>query len=59
MEEPDMFSWALSFLVVAIVAGLFGLSGVAGVATQIAWALFVIGLVLAVIFFVAGRRPPV
>ena len=54
-----MFSWALTFLIVALIAGLFGLSGVAGVATQIAWALFVIGLILSVIFFVAGRRPPV
>jgi uncharacterized membrane protein YtjA (UPF0391 family) len=50
-----MFQWALIFLVVAIVAGLFGLSGVAGAATNIAWLLFLIGLALAVFFFVRSR----
>lgn len=39
-----MLSWALIFLVVAIVAALFGFSGVAGSATQIAWILFIVGL---------------
>jgi uncharacterized membrane protein YtjA (UPF0391 family) len=50
-----MLQWALIFLIVAIIAGAFGLSGVAGAATQIAWILFIIGLVLAVIFFIRGR----
>lgn len=54
-----MLSWALIFLVVAIIAGALGLSGVAGAATNIAWILFVIGLVVALIFFISGRRPPV
>ncbi|MGD2117984.1 MAG: DUF1328 domain-containing protein [Chromatiales bacterium] len=54
-----MIGWALMFLIVAIVAGLFGFSGVAGVATNIAWILFVVGLILALVFFVMGRRPPV
>ncbi len=53
-----MLGWALLFLVIAIVAGALGLSGVAGAATQIAWILFVVGLILAVVFFVTGRRPP-
>lgn len=52
-----MFQWALLFLVVAIIAGLLGFSGIAGTATNIAWLLFVVGLVLAVIFFITGRRP--
>jgi uncharacterized membrane protein YtjA (UPF0391 family) len=52
-----MFNWALTFLIVAIIAGLLGFSGIAGAATNIAWLLFVVGLVLAVIFFVTGRRP--
>jgi len=30
----------------------------AGVATQIAWILFVVGLALAVIFAIGGRRRP-
>ncbi|WP_462320978.1 DUF1328 domain-containing protein [Halochromatium sp.] len=52
-----MFQWALIFLIVAIIAGLLGFSGIAGAATNIAWLLFVVGLVLAVIFFFRGRRP--
>ncbi|SFK05937.1 DUF1328 domain-containing protein [Methylophaga sulfidovorans] len=53
-----MLSWALTFLIIGIIAGALGLSGVAGTATHIAWILFVIGLVLALIFFITGRRPP-
>jgi len=54
-----MLSWALVFLIVGIIAGVLGLSGVAGAATQIAWILFVAGLVLGIVFFLMGRRPPV
>lgn len=54
-----MFGWAITFLIVALIAAVFGFSGIAGVATNIAWILFVVGLILAVVFFVAGRRPPV
>lgn len=50
-----MIGWALTFLVVAIIAGALGMSGVAGVATNIAWILFVVGLVLAIIFALRGR----
>lgn len=50
-----MFSWAITFLIIAIVAGVLGLSGVAGAATNIAWILLVVGLILAVIFAVSGR----
>lgn len=52
-----MLGWALTFLIVGLIAGALGLTGVAGAATNIAWILFVIGLILAVIFFVSGRRP--
>ncbi|TVQ88109.1 MAG: DUF1328 domain-containing protein [Chromatiaceae bacterium] len=50
-----MLQWALIFLIVAIVAAAFGFSGVAGTATEIAWILFIAGLVLALIFFLRGR----
>ncbi|MEJ2530671.1 MAG: DUF1328 domain-containing protein [Halioglobus sp.] len=53
-----MLYWALIFLVVAIVAGVLGFTGVAAISADIAWALFVIGLILAVVFFVLGRRRP-
>jgi uncharacterized membrane protein YtjA (UPF0391 family) len=52
-----MIGWAATFLIVAIIAALLGFSGVAGVATNIAWILFVSGLILAIVFAVAGRRP--
>ena len=52
-----MLYWAVIFLVVALIAGVLGFSGIAGVASNIAWILFIVGLVLAVIFFIRGRRP--
>jgi len=54
-----MISWAVTFLIIAIIAALFGFSGIAGTAVNIAWILFVVGLVLALVFFIIGRRPPV
>ncbi|NKI36201.1 DUF1328 domain-containing protein [Wenzhouxiangella sp. XN79A] len=54
-----MLGWALVFLVVGLIAGVLGFSGIAGAATQIAWILFVVGIVLAIIFAVVGRRPRV
>lgn len=52
-----MINLAVTFLIVAIIAALFGFSGIAGTATNIAWILFVVGLVLALIMFLLGRRP--
>lgn len=52
-----MLGWALTFFVVAIVAGVLGFSGIAGAAVNIAWILFVVGLLLAAVLLVAGRRP--
>ncbi|WP_341937505.1 DUF1328 domain-containing protein [Marinimicrobium sp. C2-29] len=53
-----MFSWAITFLIIALIAGALGLSGIAGTATNIAWILFVVGIILAIVFFITGRRPP-
>ena len=53
-----MFHWAAVFLTIAIVAAGLGLGGLAGTASSIAWTLFVIGLILAVIFALLGRRSP-
>ena len=55
-----MIYWAAVFLVIAIVAALLGLGGVAFMSKQIAWILFIIGLILAVVTFVfgRGRAPP-
>jgi uncharacterized membrane protein YtjA (UPF0391 family) len=50
-----MLYYALVFLVVGLLAGALGIFGVAAMATQIAWILFVIGVVLIVIHLVTGR----
>ena len=54
-----MLHWALIFFVVALVAALLGFTGIAGAATNIAWILFVVGLIAAAILFVMGKRPTV
>ena len=54
-----MLSWALTFLVVALIAGVLGFGVVAGTAASIAKICFVIFLVLFVIGLVMGRRGPV
>lgn len=54
-----MIGWALTFLIIAIIAGIFGFTGIAGAAVNIAWILFVGGLILVVVFSVVGRRPRV
>ncbi len=53
-----MINLAITFLVIAIIAALLGITGVAGLAMEMAWILFVIGVVLAIVFWVIGRRPP-
>ena len=54
-----MISWAITFFVIAIIAAVLGFSGIAGTAVNIAWMLAVLGVILAVVFMVMGRRPPV
>ncbi len=59
-----MLNWAVTFLVVAIVAALFGFGVIASTAASFAKILFFVFLVLAVAsYFVGGRRgrggPPV
>jgi len=54
-----MLSWAVTFFIIALIAAVLGFSGIAGTAINIAWALAVIGVILAVVFMIAGRRPPI
>ena len=54
-----MISWAVTFLVIALIAAVLGFSGIAGTAVNLAWIFAVIGIILALVFMVAGRRPPV
>jgi uncharacterized membrane protein YtjA (UPF0391 family) len=51
-----MLHYALMFLIVGLIAGALGLSGVAAVAGQIAWILFLIGVVLLVVHIARGRH---
>jgi uncharacterized membrane protein YtjA (UPF0391 family) len=55
-EEEMMLYYALVFLVLGLFASALGAYGVAAVASQIAWVLFVIGIVLLVVHLVSGRR---
>jgi uncharacterized membrane protein YtjA (UPF0391 family) len=52
---PKMLSWAIFFLIVAIVAGLLGFTTIAGAASSIAQILFFIFLVLFVVALLFGR----
>jgi uncharacterized membrane protein YtjA (UPF0391 family) len=44
------------FLVVGLIAGALGLFGIAAIAGQIAWVLFLIGVILIVVHLISGRR---
>ena len=58
-EEMNMLTWAAVFFVVALLAAVLGFTGLAGTAVNIAWILVVVGIVLAVVFALAGRRGPI
>ncbi len=51
-----MLSWALTFFVVALIAGVLGFGGVAGTAAWIAKICFVIFIVLFLVSLISGRR---
>lgn len=57
-----MFGWALTFLVIALIAGILGFGGVAALSLEIAKVIFFVALALFVIMLIAGvisgRRPP-
>jgi uncharacterized membrane protein YtjA (UPF0391 family) len=54
-----MLSWTLAFFILAMVAAFFGFSGIAAGASQIAWILFVLFLVLFAVSLIRGRGPRV
>jgi uncharacterized membrane protein YtjA (UPF0391 family) len=58
-QEHTMLSYAVAFLVIALIAAVFGLSGIAGTAVNLAWILAAVGIVLAIVFAILGRRPPI
>lgn len=50
-----MLSWAILFLIIAIIAAVLGFGVVAGTAAWIAKALFVVFLILFVVSLISGR----
>lgn len=54
-----MLSWALTFLIIALIAGVLGFGVVAGLAAEIAKILFVLFLILFVVSMFMGRRTAV
>jgi uncharacterized membrane protein YtjA (UPF0391 family) len=58
-----MLGWALTFLIVALVAAVLGFGGIAGFAVEIAKIIFFVAIVLfaisAVFGLVRGRSPTV
>ena len=53
-----MISWAITFLIIAIIAAVLGFGGIAGTAMEISKILFFVFLALFVITLIAGRRTP-
>jgi uncharacterized membrane protein YtjA (UPF0391 family) len=56
-----MLRWALLFLIVAILAGALGMYNTEYIASEVAWVLFVVFLILFVVALVFGRSagPPI
>ena len=52
--ELVMLSWVVTFLVIALIAGILGFGGIAGVSIEIAKAIFFIAVVLFIISAVVG-----
>lgn len=57
-----MLGWALTFLIVALIAAVLGFGGIAAVSVEIAKVIFFVAIALFVIMLIAsivmGRRPP-
>ena len=61
LRGNTMLGWAVTFLIIALVAALFGFGGIAGTAVEIAKLIFFVAIVLfaisAVIGLLRGRSP--
>jgi uncharacterized membrane protein YtjA (UPF0391 family) len=55
-EEVIMLGWALSFLVIALVAAVLGFGGIAGLSIEIAKIIFVVAIILFLISAILGWR---
>lgn len=53
-RNHNMFNWALTFFIVALIAAVFGFGGVAGAAVGIGKFIFFAAVILLVVSLVAG-----
>ena len=57
-----MFGWALTFLIIALIAGALGFGGVAIISIEMAKVIFMVAIILflisVIIGFVRGRSAP-
>jgi uncharacterized membrane protein YtjA (UPF0391 family) len=53
-EVLTMLSWVVTFLIIALIAGILGFGGIAGVSIEIAKAIFFIAVVLFLVSAVVG-----
>jgi len=53
-EDRTMLSWVVTFLVIALIAGILGFGGIAGASVEIAKAIFFIAVLLFLISAVVG-----
>jgi uncharacterized membrane protein YtjA (UPF0391 family) len=53
-EVRIMLSWVVTFLVVALIAGILGFGGIAGASIEIAKAIFFIAVILFLVTAVVG-----
>lgn len=58
-----MLGWALTFLIIALIAAVLGFGGIAGTAIEIAKIIFFVAIILflisAVVGFARRRAPPI
>jgi uncharacterized membrane protein YtjA (UPF0391 family) len=53
-EVKDMLGWVVTFLIVALIAGILGFGGIAGASIEIAKIIFFIAVVLFVVSDIVG-----
>ena len=53
-EDLTMLSWVVTFLVIALIAGVLGFGGVAGASIEIAKIIFFVAIVLFLVSAVVG-----
>src|SRR5258707_14580706 len=62
-KEAAMLGWAITFLIVAIIAAVLGFGGIAGTAIEIAKIIFFVAIILfaisAIVGLIRGRSPTV